>query len=227
MIRWLLLDGSGVLFTMDHGARLRAIAARSDPSMTPEHIDRTIWRSGLDGLFDAGYFSETEILDELKRRLGYRGSVADLREDWCTGFTLVDELMDLVDELAPAVRLAVLSDNGPLLLASIPARFPRLLRAAEHIVFSCETGVCKPARLAFETAVATLKVTNRADVLFVDDLDSNCVAARRLGLRAHRFSSTERLRQALRLLSSAPEDAAVAPEGVADVPQRADVGESA
>lgn len=220
MIRWLLLDASGVLFTMHHGARLRSIAARCDPSMTSGHIDRTIWRSGLDGLFDAGYFSETEILDELTRRFGYRGSVADLREDWCAGFTLVDELLDLIDELAPAVRLAVLSDNGPLLLASIPARFPRLFRAAEHIVFSCEMGVCKPARLAFETAIATLKVTDRTEVLFVDDLDSNCVAARRLGLRAHQFSSTQRLRQALRLLSSVPDDAEGAPQCVGDVPRR-------
>jgi epoxide hydrolase-like predicted phosphatase len=52
------------------------------------------------------------------------------------------------------------------------------------VVDSSEVGVRKPNRAIFDLALAQLGVTDPADAVFLDDLDSNVDAARAMGMHA-------------------------------------------
>ncbi len=62
---------------------------------------------------------------------------------------------------------------------------------------SCMTGVRKPAPRAYLGPAETLALSPAA-CLFIDDRQSNCDAARAVGMPAHRFESADALRLALR-----------------------------
>lgn len=194
--RWLLLDGSGVVFTMRHEQRLHALAARCDTT-GEERIHQVIWGSGFDSLVDWGYFGEYDILSELKTECGYSGALEDLCADWCEGFALNEELLDLVEGWSKQAQIAILSDNGPLLCQSIERRYPRLHRLCRHIVFSCDIGACKPAAFAFGRAAQILGAAPQ-DIFFIDDLVSNCRAAEALGFCAHTYLGPDELQGSVR-----------------------------
>jgi HAD superfamily hydrolase (TIGR01509 family) len=71
-----------------------------------------------------------------------------------------------------------------------------LSRYLDWSFVSCETGVRKPEPEAFRNAARQLGVAPRR-CLFVDDRESNCEAARGVGMDAIRFLDADRLRRGL------------------------------
>lgn len=189
MIDWVLLDGSGVLFDMDHPMRLARLVSRCDPRPDPADLDDAVWGSGLDDRFDEGEFGEDEILGYFRERWGYSGTLDDLRADWSSGFVPNESLLQLLRSAARRLRFAVLSDNGPLLLAALPKLFPAIDQLVDPVVFSCDIKVRKPALAAFDAALTAMGASAER-VLFADDLAENCRAAASLGMHACHFTET-------------------------------------
>lgn len=101
----------------------------------------------------------------------------------------------LLQELEEAgVPMYALS-NYPVWYQRIEARLG-LSRYLEWRFVSCETGVRKPDRAAYDMAVDSLGVPADS-LLFVDDRRSNCEAAEAAGMHAHRFTDAAALRVAL------------------------------
>jgi HAD superfamily hydrolase (TIGR01509 family) len=71
-----------------------------------------------------------------------------------------------------------------------------LSRYAAWSFVSCHTGLRKPAAAAYEVAARTLGARPE-ELLFVDDREENCAAARALGMAAIRFVDAGELRLAL------------------------------
>lgn len=61
---------------------------------------------------------------------------------------------------------------------------------------SCKTGVRKPHPRAYQMPVERLERAP-GELLFVDDREQNCEAAREAGLHAHKFTDAETLRASL------------------------------
>ena len=196
-IAWILLDGSGVLFQMREMRRLEALRSNCSIHINAEQIRQRVWDSGLDGLFDYGYFREEQILEILRDKIGYKADIVELRRDWSKGFGLNAELLDYLRELKARhtkIKLAVLSDNGPLFRHLLYVTYRDEFAIFSAIVLSCDTGYCKPSRAAFESAFRQMNFTNSRSVLFVDDLEQNCEAAKLLGAKSVRFRSFEETR---------------------------------
>jgi FMN hydrolase / 5-amino-6-(5-phospho-D-ribitylamino)uracil phosphatase len=99
-------------------------------------------------------------------------------------------MADLLDDLAGLV-VRVTASNYPVWVEEL-AR-DHLGDRFERVIASYHLGVRKPARGFFDRLVEELDVA-ADEVCFVDDRHDNVEAARRAGLRAHRFVDATALR---------------------------------
>jgi putative hydrolase of the HAD superfamily len=134
-------------------------------------------------------------------RLGVRFSgdaVGALIDADLASWTDADTAMvGLVGELAAEGRtLGLLSNIIEDLVPVFEARHGEWLAHFSALTYSCEIGVAKPDRRAYEIAATRLGV-EPADCLFIDDNEVNVVAARELGMRAEVFHSRDQVRALL------------------------------
>ncbi len=117
-----------------------------------------------------------------------------MRNAMVDAYRLLEGIEELLDDL---------SDTPMHLLSNYPVWYRliedklRLSRWAKWSFVSCDMGVRKPAPEIYQRAVATLNVSP-SSLLFVDDREVNCQAARDEGLHAVRFESAAQLRRDLR-----------------------------
>ena len=144
--------------------------------------------------FERGEIDEVE----LERKFFKDGRAYDhegMRAAMEAAYELLDGIEELLSDLKRAgVEMHALS-NYPdwYLLIERKLALSRFLRWS---FVSCRTGHRKPAPEAYRAAIAGVG-RPLADLLFVDDRDENCAAARALGIESIRFKSAESLRGAL------------------------------
>lgn len=68
--------------------------------------------------------------------------------------------------------------------------FP-MIKLLRDVVVSGEEKTVKPERRIYEIALERMGNPDPADVIFVDDRENNCEAAKDLGLKAHHFTGAE------------------------------------
>ena len=107
----------------------------------------------------------------------------------------IDGMEELLGELAAGGFAIHALSNYPEWYRRIEEKL-RLSRFLEWTFVSCNTGVRKPDARAFTGAAAALALSP-ADCLFVDDRESNCAAARAVGMGAIRFRGAPALRAEL------------------------------
>ena len=101
-------------------------------------------------------------------------------------------MVRILEQLTGRVRLGLLSNAGPSLREGISPLLPLF----DDVVISAEVGCRKPDPEIYQLALGRLGV-EAEETLFIDDFAHNVAAARKLGIRAHRFRSPGRLIEAL------------------------------
>jgi epoxide hydrolase-like predicted phosphatase len=148
-------------------------------------------QSGLGRDANLGRVSEAEFAQALGRVYGLdRPTIEELLADlwgWYVG-ELNTEMADCFQRLRPRYRTAILSN------AAAGGRWEEERRygfaaMADVLVYSYEVGIEKPDRRIYEITCEQLGV-HPGDVVFLDDLEANVVAARQLGMRAVLFQNT-------------------------------------
>jgi putative hydrolase of the HAD superfamily len=103
-------------------------------------------------------------------------------------------MVDLVAELAAQGRtLGLLSNIVADLVPIFEARHGGWLKHFATLAYSCDLGVAKPDRRAYEIVAERLGVAPR-ECLFIDDNETNVLAARELGMRAEVFHAPDQVR---------------------------------
>lgn len=69
----------------------------------------------------------------------------------------------------------------------------------DHTFFSCDINMVKPNPGIYEYILDRMKVP-AADCIFIDDLEPNCIAAEKAGMKAIQFKSTAQAKSELALL---------------------------
>lgn len=118
-----------------------------------------------------------------------------MRAAMVDAYRLLDGIEALLDDLAAAGPAMHLLSNYPTWYRLIEDKL-KLSRWAKWSFVSCEMGVRKPDREIFRRAAAALEAAPE-ELLFVDDREANCHAARAFGMRAIRFEDAEQLRREL------------------------------
>jgi FMN phosphatase YigB (HAD superfamily) len=101
-------------------------------------------------------------------------------------------LPDLLFEcLTTKCRLALLSNTDPIHVAHIEATYP-FVRHFPVRVYSCRVGSSKPSPAIYHHALREVAAMSD-EVMFIDDLHENVLAAASLGINAFHFTSADKL----------------------------------
>jgi putative hydrolase of the HAD superfamily len=145
---------------------------------------------------ETGRITEQRFLDLLADGMGIGGAAAPawlaegFGRTWFAGRVGNEAFVAYLRTLrARGLRLALLTNNvrewEPLWRATVPAD-----ELFDVVVNSAHEGTRKPEPAIYERLLERLGVAPER-CLFVDDLEENCAAARRLGMPAIRFATTE------------------------------------
>ncbi len=187
-IRAVVLDIGGVLEVIDDD--VFPAPAERRLGLEPGTIAGGL--AGLPGDAVVGEVTEHEVRAEWQRALGLDDRQVDALVDdfwrWYVG-TLDRELFDWFAGQRPARLTAILSNSGPG--ARERERCHGFEDVTDDIVYSHEVGLAKPDPAAYELVTRRLGI-EAGEVLFLDDVEANVVAARALGWHAvlHRDTSS-------------------------------------
>jgi HAD superfamily hydrolase (TIGR01509 family) len=194
-ISTVLFDLGGVLCRFLPERRLAALAA--DCGLPQEEVRARIWESGIDAACDRGVYTATEMYEQVRGRLGLRLDEPAFRAAWALAFEPDPAVLALIDAIAPTRRIALLTDNGPVLRDAMPDLFPEIARRLDPMLFSCDLGACKPSPTIFARALDRLGERPER-VLFVDDSPAAVAGACAAGLTAVRYTDVVALQRSLR-----------------------------
>jgi putative hydrolase of the HAD superfamily len=190
----LLLDLAGVLCRFDSVARIERLAAVS--GLEAPEVDQRLYGCGIVDQCDRGELDAASIRGVLREQLGLECDDLELARLWASAFTPDDEVLAVIDAVAPGVTRALLTNNDALLRDALPLVLPAVHARIAVPLFSATTRVTKPSPAAYAAALAVLGAAP-ADVLFVDDSESNIEGARRMGIPTVHFSSVASLHSEL------------------------------
>ena len=179
-IRAVVLDIGGVLEIVDDD--VFPAPAERRLGLAPGTIASGL--AGLPGDAVVGEVTEHQVRAEWQRALGLDDRQVDALVDdfwrWYVG-TLDRQLFDWFAGQRPARLTAILSNSGPG--ARERERCHGFEDVTDDIVYSHEVGLAKPDPAAYELVTRRLRV-EAGEVLFLDDVEANVVAARALGWHA-------------------------------------------
>ncbi len=176
----LLLDVDGVLVQYQRAQRVLHLAqALGVP--TPA-VQAALYDSGLEAAHDDGTLDGPAYLARLGALLGRPVDVTT----WTAARQAASHPQRAVLQRLQALQLpiAVLTNNGALMVQALPTLLPELFPALQGRVFcSADFGLRKPAPAVFLRTLDVLGVAP-SRTLFVDDLFANVRGARAAGMHA-------------------------------------------
>lgn len=185
--RLVIFDMDDVLCRYDLGPRLRALSRIS--GKTPRDIRAAIWGSGFEDDSDAGgYPDPANYLAEFGRRLGHPITCAEWIAARREAMTPSPEVLELARHIGEKARVAIYTNNGPLLKLHLGEIFPEAAAIFAECYCSYEFATKKPDPNSFRRLLHKLDIAPR-DAWFIDDKHSNVQGARMAGLTAHLFRS--------------------------------------
>lgn len=192
-IKALLFDVGGVLIRTEDLEPRRKWERRF--GLRDWQLQDLFFNSEVGQAAQLGRATTRQAWDDVARRLGIAPEVLpDVQADFFRGDVLDQSLIALIRSLRPRYKTGVISNAMPDARETLKdcindATF-------DVLVFSAEEGVKKPDAEIYRRALARLDI--RAEqAVFVDDVFANVEAARRLGMRAIRFTDPPALRSAL------------------------------
>jgi hypothetical protein len=134
----IFFDLGSVVCRFHPARRLAALAAAT--GLAEPDIHERIWGSGLDADMDGGRYTFEEACGAVADALGCAIPRETLLAAWALASEPDPEVLAVVDALRRERRTALLSDNGPLLLAALPRYLPELAPRFDPLCFSSELG---------------------------------------------------------------------------------------
>lgn len=194
---WVIFDYGGVISrwpSEQDTAMLAAAAGTSVRRLTDAYWQR---RAAYDlaEVDGTAYWRQVGLI--AGRAQAYsEAEVAELiRLDTDSWLHLEAQTVALIEELAVAGHRTALLSNAPAEIAGAIAGLP-VARHFEHLIFSCQLKMAKPAPECFTRALAILGAA-APEVIFIDDRPENVAAAVTLGMRSILFTSPRQARAPL------------------------------
>lgn len=193
-IKAVLLDVGNVLLKINWHNSLKLI----DIPKEDAEVFLKIGESPLFHKYEAGLVSCEEFRLELCQKLNTNFSPEKFNHIWCACFDGdIEGVPELVKQVSKKVPLFTLSNTNEAHyqhFKGMPvfAHFEELLTSHK---FKCR----KPDPLIYQKAIARLNLKPE-EILFVDDLEENLEAAKKLGIRSeHCYQSAPRLKTIFRV----------------------------
>jgi glucose-1-phosphatase len=195
MITWFLFDLGNTLIKLAYERVLAGICR--DATVTRDELLEILEEPGGYRDMERGAVSFWEFYEFICDKTGYRGSIRDFHTVWADFFDgPLPGVEDLLERIRTRYRIAFLSNSNEVHAEDIPKKFAALFQKDDRFVFSHRFKVAKPDPEIFRRALEVVGALP-GQVVFVDDLLENVIAARTLGLQAYQFTDAETLQREL------------------------------
>ncbi|WP_312235981.1 HAD-IA family hydrolase [Stenotrophomonas sp.] len=191
----LLLDFDGVLVRHARHLRVRHLAASTGRSAAL--VQAALFDSGLEQQHDAGLDSALYLL-QLGAALGTTVSVAQWQDARIAASPPQAGVIERIERIARDLPIAILTNNGALMVPTIPRILPTLAEALQgRILCSGALGARKPDPAVFAQAMVRIGA-RPGRTLFIDDLFVNVRGARQAGLHAETATDSRSIGKVLK-----------------------------
>jgi molybdenum cofactor cytidylyltransferase len=157
----------------------------------PRWMDTLKKATDLVKRYETGLVTSDEFFHWFVREAGVRISQTEFRDVYCNIFTPIPSTFALIRKLKPRYRLGLLSNTSEwhFLYGIKPVEvFPLF----DTVTLSYQVRAMKPAEAIYRDALAKLGVAPDR-CIYIDDLQENVDAGRKLGLKTIHYTSHEEL----------------------------------
>lgn len=177
-VQAVVFDLGKVLVDFDYGIAARRLAENSGESV--HGIQAIIDQSPLLFRYESAQMTTQQFFDEVRRRIGFRGSFKEFAAAFADIFTEIPDMTRLHAALrAHGLSTFVLSNTNEIAIAHVRRNFPFFAHFTDY-VFSFEHAVLKPEPRIYEIAESKSGVRGE-EILFLDDKPENVAAAAQRG----------------------------------------------
>ncbi len=187
-------DLGKVLLDFDWTQVLATIAEKSP--LPPGEIGARLSHNGEVLGYERGAITTAKFFGHLKKTLEYKGTAKELRRAFTEIFTPLTENIALAALLAPHYPLAIISNTNDAHITYAESAYS-FFSLFPHRIYSHEVGAMKPDPKIYERAREAVGSPDRAEMLFIDDLEPNILGAVALGWQTIHLRPEVDLRESL------------------------------
>jgi FMN phosphatase YigB (HAD superfamily) len=196
-IKAIIFDIGSVIIRLDPARAIKAIGAGS--KLSPDKVWTAVpqdpmWQDWQEGRVKPNDWYEN-VIARFHTPISFQEFCGAWNSILCPKLILPERLFR---ELSKKCLLVLLSNTDPIHVGCMESTFP-FIRYFPKRIYSCDVGASKPGLKIFRAAIKAAGVPAK-QVLFIDDIRENVLAARRIGLKALQFRSRQQLEADLRSL---------------------------
>ena len=188
-IRGVIFDFGGVIHSFNVNDFFRELRGRTDK--TPEEMASLVAGSGLPRRYESGEISSREFYLGIAGLCGLSMPEEEFISAFVGIFTPIEPTVRLIRGLSRSYRLGLLSNTNEW-------HFERHIRAVDifplfdAVTLSYRVKTMKPAEGIYRDSLEKIGLPPQ-ECVFIDDLEVNVAAARRMGVHAIHYTGHERL----------------------------------
>ena len=182
----IILDMGNVLLEWDKDKILQGV---SDTKKDYLMLDKTIFQSGLWERLDLGTMTRQELVLKVVSMIGstYQKKVEEVIWNWPSYIDIYTEVFPVLLELKKkGHRIFVLSNTSKVFYDMLEEQLSPLKELLDGFVLSCDIKAIKPDLAMFKEIFDKYQL-DPANCVFLDDIEDNTIAAKKLGIRAYQI----------------------------------------
>ena len=182
----IILDMGNVLLEWNKDKILQGV---SDTKKDYLILDKTIFQSGLWERLDLGTMTRQELVLKVVSMIGstYQKKIEEVIWNWPSYIDIYTEVLPVLSELKKkGHRIFVLSNTSKVFYDLLDEQLSPLKELLDGFVLSCDIKVIKPDLVMFKEILDKYQL-NPTNCVFLDDIEDNTIAAKKLGIRAYQI----------------------------------------
>lgn len=194
MIKAVFFDLGNVLVRFDHDLIIKRVARRL--KRPAAQVEKYMWWDKVGHRLERGRLTEHGLHRLFREKLGFTGDFAEFRTLWCDHFRENRSVVALMKSLARRMPTFLLSNTSAFHYDFIRERFD-FHKSLHGEILSYKLDARKPGPRIYREALKLAGV-KASEAFFIDDLPKNVAGARKVGLKALRYTTTPRLKARLK-----------------------------
>ncbi|MDR3112209.1 MAG: HAD family phosphatase [Elusimicrobiota bacterium] len=192
-----LLDLGNVLFRFNLNTFATKYLKKTPKSKIESFNSLILKFSDLGYSYEKGNISSFEFFTQLKEQTNYEGTFDEWSVIWNDIFTPIPEVIELAMQLSKKYPVNILSNINELHFNYLKECYPVVFMVFGKKFLSFEMHLRKPENQIFKETTKLCGVAPN-EILFIDDIEENIVAAKNNGLNAYQFTSYKKLIEVLK-----------------------------
>ena len=182
----IILDMGNVLLEWNKDKILQGVSGSKKDYLI---LDKTIFQSGLWERLDLGTMTREELVLKVVSMIGrtYQKKVEEVIWNWPSYIDIYTEVFPVLLELKKkGHRIFVLSNTSKVFYDLLDEQLSPLKEVLDGFVLSCDITAIKPDLAMFKEILDNYQL-DPANCVFLDDIEDNTIAAKKLGIRAYQI----------------------------------------